>query len=574
MRNLKNLVGYLDYMQLRERKRFFLFIWLQFLNGFLEILAILIAGLAVTLATLKVTGQIASTYIVNLANQVSIRDIYSSRLLLFLVVLSTIFLIVKTIISAYLNLKLNLFLGRVTARVSAETIGLLSRVDFSWFKKYDHAAVTYFLGAGITNDLKSILLGIAMLISEGIFLLTVFSYLVIVDLKIALTLGILIGSATYYVVSLSHERLRRIGNSEVGVLTRNNSEMLAFLRGYKELRVGKAILQYTNQLKGGKFLEAELRARIQWLEQVPKFFLEVLIILIGLALFFFASISSDVEWGAATLLTFSLVLVRATPSLLRFQTGASLIRFNVTRFSTTEDFLKQVKSRTSKLPSHSSEFSKLKGDIAFESVGFSYPMSPPLFFDLTFHATGPGVTCISGKSGAGKSTILELLVGLIQPESGKITIDGMLPSVWNTVNGGSIYYLPQEVFVFEETLRQNLTLGVIDPEQSDLDILDVLRDVGLEHMLKGGSITLDSIVGLEFKLSGGERQRLGFARALLSKSIVLVLDEPTAALDEISEQQIFSLIKEIGQKRSIIMVSHSGQIGKYFDRVITITEKS
>jgi ABC-type multidrug transport system fused ATPase/permease subunit len=569
----KILLGYLQYMQPQEKRRFFSYIGFQFLNGFFEILAILIAGLAVTLGTLKVTRQTAPIYIQNLFDFFSVRDIYSSRVLFLLVIAAAILLILKTVISAHLNLRLNLFLGKVTARTSSENINLLSRVNYGWFKRHDHAAVSYFLGAGITNDLKSILLGIAMLMSEGIFLLTIFCYLLIIDLRIALTLGILIGSASYFVVVLSHGRLRKIGNSEIGVITHNNSEMLAFLRGYKELRVSRAIFRYEGQLRGGKFLEADLRGQIQWLEQVPKFFLEVLIILIGLALFAFAGVSSDAEWGATTLMTFSLVLVRATPSLLRFQTGASLIRFNVTRFSTTEVFLKQVRSEVSEIPTRSLENFKINGDIAFESVSFSYPMSDALFSNLTFQATGPGVTCISGKSGTGKSTILELIVGLIEPESGSVTIDGKSPAAWNRLSGATIYYLPQEVFVFESSLRQNLTLGVTDVKCSDLEILEIMRDVGLEPILADGNITLDSIVGRDLKLSGGERQRLGFARALLSKSIVLILDEPTAALDSLSENQIFSLIKKLGQDRSILMVSHSTQIPNYFDQVITMPEK-
>ncbi len=571
LNQIRILLGYLSHLQPREKRTFFFYIGLQFLNGFFEIIAILVAGLAVTLGSLRVTGQFAPTYIEKIFNFLSIDNIYSSKLLFSIVVASAMLLMIKTLISAYLNLRLNLFLGKVTARISSENISLLSRVDYSWFKRYGHAEVSYYLGAGITNDLKGVLLGIAMLISEGIFLLTIFCYLLVVDLNIALTLGVLIGSASYFVVFLSHNRLRKIGYSEVAVMTQNNSEILAFLRGYKELRVSRAVYRYESKLRGGKFLEADLRGRIQWLEQVPKYFLEVLIILIGLALFTFAAISSDAEWGAATLVTFSLVLVRATPSLLRLQTGFSLIRFNRTRFSSTELFLNQVHSKLSEFPIQNLEEAELKGDIAFESVCFSYPMSKPLFLDLTFRSDGPGVTCISGKSGVGKSTILELLVGLIKPDSGKITIDGKSPMAWSSISGASMYYLPQEVFIFEGSLRENLILGVTDVAPSDFEILEAIRDVGLESVLADGCITLNSVIGKDLKLSGGERQRLGFARALLSKSIVLVLDEPTAALDTTSENQIFSLIKKLGDKHSILMVSHSTQVLRYFDRVISIT---
>ena len=570
MKKLQNLKNYIDYMNPKEKQTFFWFITFQFLAGTFEIIAISIAALAVTLVTLKVTGQSAPSYLENVFNFFSVTDIYSNTVLFFLVFFSSSFLILKTIISTYLNLKLNLFLGKITSRISSEKISLLSRVSYRWLKVHDSAAVSYYLGAGITNDLKSILLGIATLISEGVFLLTLLLYLIVVDYKIALTLFVLIGFAAYYMIFISHRKLKRLGSSEVEVITQNNTEMLAYLRGYKELRISGVISRFENILNVGKSSEADLRSRIQWLEQIPKFFLEVVIILVGLLLFTFSALSSNAQWGTSTLLTCSLVIVRATPSLLRFQTGASLIRFNVTRFGWTENFLIQLAPRRENILSDTREIFPIRGDVAFESVRFSFSGEVPLLKDLTFQAKGPGVTCISGKSGVGKSTILELAVGLVEPDSGIITIDGKPPAAWNLMDGTSMYYLPQEVFILEASLRDNLHLGTSDALPSDAELLKILRNVGLHSIVSKGSSSLDTILIRELSLSGGERQRLGFARALLARPNLLVLDEPTAALDQSSEKQIFQLIREIALTCNIILVSHSERLYEYFDHVLTM----
>jgi ABC-type transport system involved in cytochrome bd biosynthesis fused ATPase/permease subunit len=549
------------------------FIIFQFFNGIFEILAISIAGLAVSLVTLEITGQGLPTVLQNMFTFFLFDDSYSTSTLFILVAVSATLLIVKTVISTQLNLKLNLFLGKATARISSKKIDLLSRVKYSWFKTHDHTAISYFLGPGITSDLKSILLGIAMLITEVIFLLSVFSYLFIIDYMIALALTVLVGSTSYLIVHLSHTRLRKIGISEVEVTNYNNSEMLSFLRAYKELRVSKAIQRYGNRISRRKAIEADLRARVQWLEQVPKFFLEVIIILIGLLLFTFAAQSSDAPGGTSTLMIFSLVIVRSTPSLLRLQTGASLIRFNVTRFNTTEEFLAQMDSEVKNSVTSTSLTRTSAREIIFNSVSFSYTEFSPLINELTFQVSGPGVTCIAGKSGIGKSTVLELLVGLIEPSSGEITIDGMTPEDWNSIDGTSMYYLPQDIFLYEASLRENLILGVTGEIPSDDELHEALFEVGLQLTFPPSRNTLDLTLGRDVKISGGERQRLGFARALLSKSNLLILDEPTAALDRISERQIFLLIKKLGLDHNIILVSHSEQIETFFDQIVFLDKK-
>lgn len=567
MRKIKYFFSYLDYFTPNERFIFRRFIAIQTLNGVFELIAISIAGLSVTIVTLRISGQQIPTYIEKIINWFGVDDYYSMGFILILVLTAAVLLVVKTIISTFINLRQNVFLGRVTARISSDKVRLFPFVNYEWLKKSEQSLVAYALGTGLTNDLKSILLGISIFLSEFMFLVTVFMYLIVIDFRIAFTLSFFLGCFAYLIVLLSHSKLKKFGDSEVALVARNNTEMLEFLRGYKELRVSNSISKYASKLSAGKSVESELRSRIQWLEQVPKYFLEVLIILVGLALFAFAALSSDADWGSTTLLIFSLVIVRSTPALLRLQTGASLIRFNVTRFQATEEILKEFTA--------AAEFSgrdllvpqKIVGNVCFENVHFGYTDKQFLFSDYSLSINGPGVTCFSGKSGVGKTTLLELICGLLEPSSGQITIDGIYPSLMNSFSHSSIYYLPQEVFTYDGSLRENLLLAVNDDLPSDFHIQDTMKTVGLADFMSRNNIGLEAILGQDFSLSGGERQKLGFARAILSNASLLVLDEPTASLDSESELQIFSLIKKLGVDHTVILVSHSENIHEHFEDI-------
>jgi len=127
--------------------------------------------------------------------------------------------------------------------------------------------------------------------------------------------------------------------------------------------------------------------------------------------------------------------------------------------------------------------------------------------------------------------------------------------------------LPQEVFTYEGTLRENLLLGISCGFPSDSDLHSVIQSVGLTEYMHKNSVNLDSVIGRDVSLSGGERQRLGFARAILSNSALLVLDEPTAALDGEAEKQLFDLVLQLSLNRNVILVSHSEQISSFFNDV-------
>lgn len=189
--------------------------------------------------------------------------------------------------------------------------------------------------------------------------------------------------------------------------------------------------------------------------------------------------------------------------------------------------------------------------VAAEQISYTYPGArEPVITDLTLHAE-PGLTALTGPSGVGKSTLLELLAGLRSPSAGTLT-------------AGGAHLVSQRPFVAAGTVRENLRLG---NGAGDEALWSALRQVGLDGMVAAMPDSLDTMLGDDgFGLSAGQRARLVLARALLSSAAVILLDEPTAHLDAASSVIVHDVISLLATQRTVIVVTHRGELVELADQ--------
>ena len=213
-------------------------------------------------------------------------------------------------------------------------------------------------------------------------------------------------------------------------------------------------------------------------------------------------------------------------------------------------------------------------EVRFEKVSFGHdPASGDVLRDIDLSLPAGSFTVLSGASGAGKSTFLDLLGGLVEPTAGRILIDGVeltpaLAPSWRR----SIGYMAQEAFLFHDTIRANLAWSA--PGASDERLLEAIHRVGLSGLLQSLPKGLDTIAGDRgANLSGGERQRLALARALLRKPRLILLDEPASALDASNEQHILELIDSLRGTATIVLVTHRPSSVAGADRHITLDDR-
>lgn len=216
---------------------------------------------------------------------------------------------------------------------------------------------------------------------------------------------------------------------------------------------------------------------------------------------------------------------------------------------------------------------KLEREITLQGVSFAYE-DKLILRDASLSCPAGRITVIIGPSGAGKTTVADLIIGLIQPQTGEVRIDDVpLREVdarrWRTVIG----YVPQETFLLHESVRTNVTLG--DPEVTEADVEAALRAAGAWEFTAALPDGLDTIVGERgLRFSGGQRQRIALARALVRWPQLLILDEATTALDPATETAICRTLEELRGRITIVAICHYGQIVQLADQVYRVVDGS
>jgi len=209
--------------------------------------------------------------------------------------------------------------------------------------------------------------------------------------------------------------------------------------------------------------------------------------------------------------------------------------------------------------------------MAFDRVSFAYPGREPLLTGLSLDIPAGGFTVLAGRTGAGKSTVVGLLLRFLDPDRGAIIIDGhrldgIDPSAWRA----SVGLVPQLPHLFHGTVGDNLRLG--RPGATESDLLRAVRAAGAEAFIRALPGGFDAAIGVGgLRLSGGERQRLTIARALLREAPLLVLDEPTAHLDEHSESAVIDSLRKLAGEVTIVAVSHRTRVAEAADHVVVLS---
>lgn len=413
--------------------------------------------------------------------------------------------------------------------------------------------VNVFISTVVTNLLK--------MIREAVMALAILVFLFVMEPLITLIVISLSGLGAGTFILMNKKKMKEYGQEE----QERRSEMIKALNqglgGIKDARVLNREEEFIEKFRIHALKSTRLLAYIRFIQQVPRPVVETTAV-VGMLLVSVLLLWQDRPMSAIipTLTLFAMATVRLMPSVQQIVSMYTNVRYNIVTLNPIYDDLKQLEEYNTRFIEDRKRKNQitLKDSIELRNVSYSYPDSDEQALNNVSITIPKGkAVAFVGASGAGKTTMVDLILGLLDPDEGQISIDGVdiqkNLSAWQQ----NIGYIPQMIYLADETLRSNIAFGLPKDEIDDDKVLKAIKLAQLESLLKQLPKGLDTIVGEHgTRLSGGQRQRIGIARALYHEPKVLVMDEATSSLDNITEKQITTAIESLKGERTLIMIAH------------------
>jgi ABC-type multidrug transport system fused ATPase/permease subunit len=335
------------------------------------------------------------------------------------------------------------------------------------------------------------------------------------------------------------------------------------IKGVKETKLtGQRSFFIDQQVSHVERFTDALRS-LSFLSALPRFIIDTLAVTAMVAIAaILLSRGEDMQSILPILGMFALAAVRLIPSTSRLSSSLAQVRYRYASAELIYRELLALRHDPLERPPGSDEERispiSFRQALVIDHLSYWYPAAAkPAINDVSFEIRQGQWVGIIGSTGAGKTTLVDLILGLLVPSSGKILVDGR--DLHDNLAGWqrNIGYVPQVVYLIDDSVRRNVAFGVPQAEIDDARVWQALRAAQVDHVVRSLPGELDAIVGESGdRLSGGERQRLGIARALYRDPSVLVIDEATANLDPGTEAAIVEAIGKLKGKKTIIVISH------------------
>lgn len=513
--------------------------------------------------------------IINLFNLENL-SIRSQVLALGLITLSVF--VLKPLIVMPVSKFISFGIHRQGANLTNNLLNKFSNLPLSSVRKWSSPEVNYATVSGIPTVLSLLWTGIS-LIADSALILMFFVALFISNTFV--TLGLLV-----YVILLfgllswiNGNRISTAGSKAGKASSDSTKSVLELLSMFRELFVSNRLAFQVSNLRKARLEQGEATAMVEWLAQLPRYVIDTALILGIVVVAVGQSGAPSISIAASSTALFLTAALRILPTIAPIQGSINSIKnmkgltervHNFSRFVESEIIDRNLYLNTLK-NSHSSNNQFV---IAVNNLSLSYlTTEKPAITDINFQIKSGSTLAIIGASGSGKTTLADCLLGLLEPTSGKVEIDGTSPEIYRTINSGSVAYVSQDVALIDGSIRQNVAFALPDSEINDTKIYSALKRAHIDEFVRSLPQNLDTVVGERgTRLSGGQRQRIGIARALYSDPKILVLDEATSALDAETEAAITGMLKELHGQVTIISIAHRLSTVMHSDLVLFLRD--
>jgi ABC-type multidrug transport system fused ATPase/permease subunit len=581
---IKSIKAALALLPKRDQRVLGLVVVIQFFIALLDLAGVFFLGVVAALAAASFSGSsigggVFGSFVGSLPT--------SAEFVLGLSLLAGAVLISKSILSLYLTRRTFRFLANRQAMVSGSIAQRLLSRPLLEVQARSSQEISVALTNGVAALTQNTLGAATVIAAELSLVVALLAGLLFVDPLVALFavgfFGLLVMLLQLLLGPWATQLGHRLSESDIGSIT----VIQHALRAYREITVlGRRELSIT-RFQAWRWGAAKVQADQFILSQVGKYVFEIGLVVGGGLLVLAVSLTRDVVAGIGIITVFLAASGRLFPSLLRMQASLSNIRgsagVGAITLSLVED-LTEAESHDSigyisaplaaKLDTSAhDDYAEFEPIVSLSEVSLGYPGTRNLVLEsVTFEVEANHSLAIVGATGAGKSTLADVILGVLLPDTGSVLISGVGPHECVSRWPGAMAYVPQEVAVLSGTVRENVALG-IPPEFIDNDLVwEALQRAQLSSFLQESREGLETVVGENgVQLSGGQRQRLGIARALYSRPKLLVLDEATSALDAETERIITKTLDSLVGDVTLIVIAHRLATVRQCDQVVHLS---
>jgi ABC-type multidrug transport system fused ATPase/permease subunit len=544
-----------------ERRKVLAVAILQVLFGLLDLLGIAAVGMLGALAISGIGSQQPGNRVSEALSLLGLENQPLQVQATIIGLVAAFLLIGKTIITVIFSRKIVFFLSRRGARISATLIDKLLSKSLLVVQKRSHQQTVYSLTAGVEAITIGILYTAITILSDVSLLLILSIGLLMVDTSMAISTFLLFGGLGLLLHKVMHKKAGSLGAKQGQLSIESSQKILEVLDSYRESVVSNRRNYYARRIGEIRFSMANTTAELAFMPNVSKYVIEVAIIVGALTIGAIQFISHDASRAVAVLGVFLATSTRIAPAVLRLQQGALRIKGN---WGAAESTLQMIEEMAwSDSTEEVSDFvdtihSGFEPRVQIENITMKYPEADnPAILDFSLQINPGQVVALVGPSGAGKTTIVDVLLGVISPELGSVKISGLDPISAESKWPGALAYVPQDIVITNGTIRENVGMGY-PPKNIDDDLVwDALKIAQLDQHVRELPQGLDTVLGDRGSgLSGGQKQRLGIARALFTKPRLLVLDEATSALDGETEASVSDAIQQLKGGVTVVLIAH------------------
>lgn len=412
----------------------------------------------------------------------------------------------------------------------------------------------------IQSIITGILLPVITIVTDLLLIISVLLILMVIDIISSLIVFGFICTILVLYFLLIKKKIKSFGKRQYII---NEVLIKQFNQGLGSIKESKILGRehFFDKIYSTHLYEFDKMSKWQQtVSALPSLITQTAVVILVLLLMFIAIARGlHLEAIFISLSFFGMASIRLIPALSRMNASAILIRFYTPGFEEIYPDLKLAMSHRDPIDTNNiSKSLMFQKDLKIENVSFSYEESnKPVLKQISLTIPKNSTVALVGETGSGKTTLMDIILGLLLPQKGCVSVDGVNISTYLTSWHQKVGYIPQQIYLMDDTIRANIAFGIPDEEVNLENVTSAIQLAQLEEFINDLPEGLKTIIGERgVRISGGQRQRIGIARALYNNPEVLFMDEATAALDNETERAFMNAIDSFRGKRTLIIIAH------------------